>query len=272
MGMGALGRHLAREDATIEEAALLFARDEYPGLSVSERLGSLDTHARELADRIADEHDLVGKTAGLRHFVYQELGFRGNEASYYDPRNSYLNDVLTRRTGIPISLAVVLIALGRRVGLRVEGISFPGHFLVRVGGDDGPILDPFFSGREVPRDSLEALAKRALGPRATFDPAEHLAPATTRTMVIRMLSNLHAVYERRSDHARALVVCDRLVDAGASIEARRDRGRHAFALRAFDAAAEDLGAYLDERPDAEDARAIRAMLGTARHGAKGAVH
>ena len=254
-------------DPEIEHAALLVARDEYPELSVPDYLSRLDDLAAPLRERLARVDRLPDQAALLGAYVYDELGFKGNESAYYDPRNSYLNEVIDLRLGIPLTLAVVLIALGRRAGLFVEGIGFPGHFLVRIGGAGGLYLDPFFQARILARSSLGELAKRVLGESGRLAP-EHLAPASTHAMIVRMLANLKGIHVSRHDHARALVVCDRLVDLGAGIEVTRDRGLHAFALGAFESAAEDLAAYLGHNPGASDATSIQSTIDQARTRAK----
>jgi regulator of sirC expression with transglutaminase-like and TPR domain len=250
---------LRESEIPVERAALVIARDAYPQLDVDEQLARIDALAAPLAPRIARCRTVQAQAASLGTYVYDELGFRGDEETYYDPRNSYLNDVIVRRMGIPISLAVVLIAIGTRAGLTVEGVGFPGHFLVRLGGSTGIYLDPFFRARTLSREALERLLRRALGDAAHMAP-EHLAPVSTRAIVARMLTNLKAVYESRKEHARALVVCDRLVDLSGSPEMRRDRGAHAIALGAMGAGIEDYERYLLDRPDAGDAAKIRARL------------
>ena len=250
---------LRTPEIPVDRAALILARDAYPQLDINEQLGRLDALAAPLAPRLSRCRTVQSQAAVLGTFVYDELGFHGDEETYYDPRNSYLNDVVDRRTGIPISLAVLLIALGTRAGLTVEGVGFPGHFLVRLGGIEGVYLDPFFRARILSADALERLLRRALGDAAHMSP-EHLAAVSTRAVVARMLTNLKAVYESRREHARALVVCDRLVDVSASPEVRRDRGGHAIALGAFSAAVEDYETYLIARPGAADAAKIRAAL------------
>jgi regulator of sirC expression with transglutaminase-like and TPR domain len=264
---------LAQPDTPVERAALLLARDAYPGLSVDAYLAELDRLAAPLRPRLAAARTPSAQAAALGTYVYDELGFKGDEETYYDARNSYLNEVIDRRAGIPITLAVVLLALGRRAGVALEGIGFPGHFLVRLGGPSGVYLDPFFRARVLSPDALERLAKRALGNEARVAP-EHLAPVGPAAMVVRMLTNLKAIYESRKEHARALVVCDRLVDLTGLPEQRRDRGLHAIALGAFAGGVTDLEAYLAARPEAADAVRVRASLeqARARHAAGRAVN
>jgi regulator of sirC expression with transglutaminase-like and TPR domain len=170
--------------------------------------------------------------------------------------------VLERRTGIPITLAVVLISLGRRLGFTIEGVGFPGHFLVRAGGEGGSYLDPFHEGKLLGRPDLEKLAERVLGDARLAH--SQLEPVTARVMAVRMLFNLQQIYERRGDHARALLVCDRLVDVADAPFHRRDRGIHAFALGSHEVAQQDFEAYLETQSDADDAARILALLDKSR--------
>lgn len=266
---------LTDPETPVEVLALMLAKDEYPRLSVTGYLEKLDELAAPLRihamlGRKGKKEGIAGldprdQAEALRRLVYEDLGFRGNEREYYDPRNSYLSDVIERRTGIPITLAIVLIAIGRRVGVEVEGIGFPGHFLTRVGGAGGVYVDPFFEGRVLDEGALERLAERFVGSRAALR-AEHLHVVSARALVVRMLVNLKHAHERRQDHARALVVSDRLVDVTASMTFRRDRGLHALALGASAAAIEDLEAYLRAADAPPDELAVRRALARARAG------
>ncbi|HJL18600.1 MAG TPA: transglutaminase-like domain-containing protein [Sandaracinaceae bacterium LLY-WYZ-13_1] len=253
-----------RETVSPEVAALLIARDAKPDLDVDAQLARLDDLAGSLGEVRpgASPREQAQQLAG---HLFERWGFRGNEAEYFDPRNSYLDEVLRRRTGIPITLCLVLAAVGRRVGVQVEGIGFPGHFLARVGGLEGVLVDPFFGGRLLDATALERLAARMLGRADRLDPARHLAPVGLRPLVVRMLLNLKHAHERRGEHARALVVCDRLVDLTAAPAFRRDRGLHALALGAREQAVDDLSAYLEAEGDrAKDAARVRQALSRAR--------
>ena len=241
-----------------EAAALLIARDARPELSVEAELARIDALAEPLG-QIDRTLPATEQARALTSYLFERLGFRGNEEDYYDPRNSYLDEVLTRRGGIPISLAVLLAAVGRRAGLQVDGIGFPGHFLARVGGDGGVYVDPFFGGRVLDEADLGRLARRMLGRAGRLAPA-HLAPVGLRALVVRMLLNLKNAHERRGDHAHALVCCDRLVDLAGTPSVRRDRGLHALALGANAQAVEDLEAYLQAEPQAPDAQEVRGLL------------
>lgn len=247
------------ETVSPEAAALLIARDARPSLDVAGQLARLDELAEPLAGLGSDTRDPRDQAAALAAHLHGTLGFHGNETAYYDARNSYLDEVLRRRTGIPISLAVVYAAVGRRVGVAVDGVGFPGHFLARVGGPEGVLVDPFHQGESLERPALRRLARRVLGNRPLRP--EHTAPVSLRPLIVRMLLNLKRVHENDRDHARALVVTDRLVDLTDAPVFRRDRGLHALALGAHAQASEDLQAYLAEAAvDADDRAAVGAAL------------
>jgi regulator of sirC expression with transglutaminase-like and TPR domain len=255
------------EHVSPEAAALLIARDARPALDVDAELARIDALAAPLGELDPKAPARVQAQALSAH-LYEGLGFHGDEEDYFDPRNSYLDEVLTRRTGIPITLSVLLMAVGRRAGLQVEGIGFPGHFLARVGGASGVLVDPFFGGRIIDHAALRRLAARMLGEASRLTPA-HLEPVGLRPLVVRMLLNLKHAHERLGDHARCLVVCDRLVDLTSAPPFRRDRGLHALALGAGAAAAEDLEAYLAATEGrAEDTAMVREALERTRRGAR----
>lgn len=261
MSRGDDGRDLLRllsRGASLEELSLAYGRDAYPHLEQAEIDAPLDALAEEVGPRMRAQEDDRSRAHALLDFLYDEQGFGGDEGSYHDPRNSYLHEVLGRRRGIPITLAVVLMAVGRRAGFALEGVGFPGHFLARLGTS---LIDPF-EGVLLDEASLARLATRTLG-SATVR-AEHLLAVDPRTMLVRMLLNLKHAYERRSDHARALVVADRLVDLTSSIAFRRDRGLHALALGARESAVADLEAYLAQIPNPPDAAEVRGALVRAR--------
>jgi regulator of sirC expression with transglutaminase-like and TPR domain len=245
-------------EAPIEDVALAIATDEYPGLDVDHYRGVLDAWAAQAQTAVDAETDLPHKLVAFARHVYRDLGFVGNEGDYYDPRNSFLNDVIERRTGIPITMAVVLMALGRRLGLQIEGVGFPGHFLVRAGGEGGLYLDPFNGGQVLDRADLLELARTVIGnpsiARGQLEPVDH------RVIAVRMLFNLQQIYERRGDHPKALVVCDRLCDLTDAPFHLRDRGRHALALGANAAARDDFRRYLELASGAEDSEKVQEWL------------
>jgi regulator of sirC expression with transglutaminase-like and TPR domain len=250
----------AREPTPSPElAALVLACDTDPGVDVTEWLERLDEMAQSIAAQIARCTTLHERVSVLGTHFCETLGFHGNEESYYDPRNSHLPWVIASRRGIPISLAVVYMAIANRAGVPTQGVGFPGHFLVRVGGDQGILVDAFFGARVVSASHLEDLSRRMLGGPGRVT-EEHLRPVDARLIVVRMLTNLKGVYESGSDHSRAMMVCDRLVDLTGIPEHRRDRGRHALVMGAPLVALDDLQVYLKERPDAHDRKEIATLL------------
>ncbi len=259
----ALSRFVRLPTATVEEGALLIAKDAYPGLDVAYYLDVLDRLAEPLAPRLARLcGDPIATARAVGDYLFLELGFRGNDEHYYDVRNSYLNEVLDSKRGIPLTLAMVILALMRRCGEEADGIMFPGHFLVRIGGPTGCYIDPFLGARVLGQLDLEILLKRALGKDAELS-REHLAVADCRVMLIRMLNNLRGIFNGQGDHARGMLVCDRLVDLDASPMAMRDRGLCALQQGAFESARADLRGYLEARPDAGDRAAIERALSEA---------
>lgn len=202
----------AEHQLDLAQAALLIAEPVYPGIDVPYYVGMLDRLGDEARRRVANldcarEGEAVARR--LVRLLFEELGFSGNERDYYDPRNSYLNEVLERRVGIPITLAVVVVEVARRAGIAAEGVGFPGHFLVRLPGADGPHFVDAFSGTLLGRDGLRALHERATGVAAD-PPARLLAPATGRQILVRMLTNLRAIHQSRGEHDRLREVLDRL--------------------------------------------------------------
>src|SRR5262249_27314926 len=153
--------------------------------------------------------DLAARVAGLCRYLFHEMGFRGNTQSYYDPRNSYLNQVLDLRTGIPITLSVVAVAVGGRAGLDVAGVGLPGHFIARTAADGETVLfDPFHGGRLLTPEQCEALVRQVTGMPFEATP-EHLKPMPPALAVARMLSNLKGIYLREGDFRRAVRVIER---------------------------------------------------------------
>ena len=194
----------------------------------------------------------------LNAVLFDQWGFSGNRDDYYDPRNSYVNEVLDRRLGIPISLAVLYLEISGRIGLEAHGVGFPGHFLVRVQvrGEESRIIDPFNSGAQVQQANL----KKQLADQDSAEGGaikQFLEPASSRSILVRMLRNLKAIYLSRQDPQRALRTCDRIV-ALMPRHAReyRDRGLLYQALEVHHAALEDLQRYLELAPAAADAGAI----------------
>lgn len=196
-------------DVDLGRAALAIARIEHPALLDGPQLARLD----ELARRSGAGRAPAGRPRleRLCAFLFREAGFRGNVDDYYDPRNSCLNDVLDRRLGLPITLSVLTMEVGRRVGLTVEGIGLPGHFVVGVHvGDARVMVDPFGRGRVLAREEAVSLVAQVLGQPVPLTDA-HFAPTPKQRIIARMLLNLKAIYVRRAEWGKALAVLDRLV-------------------------------------------------------------
>jgi regulator of sirC expression with transglutaminase-like and TPR domain len=249
------------EEIDVLLGALLLARDHYPNVEPAAYGPRFDELAAPLVALDLANQPAHVQAKELGRHVFEVLGFKGNEAEYYDPRNSLLPDVLTRRLGIPITLALVYVEIAKRCGVNARGVSFPGHFLVRIEKDEQTLLiDPFFNGRVLDRDALVRLLRRSTGPTQELKD-EHLTPASPRTILMRLLINLKWIYTTRGDNARAHLVLDRIVsltpDAPAAL---RERGMLAAKLGANEAARADLKRLLEVQPDAADANVIRQRL------------
>src|SRR6266516_2841227 len=249
----------AGERTDLARAALVIARIAYPDLDPAPYLRQLDDLAAAVRPRLYPQASPEAAVTELAGYLFGECGFRGNQEEYYDPRNSYLNDVLERRTGIPITLSVVLLEVGRRVGLPLEGVGFPGHFLVRVAGSRGPLLlDPFYGGRPIGERELLARYRTFVGSDAPALPPDALATTGTPAILTRMLRNLLRAYLDQKDHAHALAAADLLlVLVPDSADEVRVRGLLYEHLECFGAALGDFRRYLELAPEAPDAERIR---------------
>ncbi|HKC50426.1 MAG TPA: tetratricopeptide repeat protein [Myxococcota bacterium] len=254
-------RLAALPDAQIDlaEAALWIAAEEYPDLDVPLSLARLADLSRSADERMRGARSLHERVARLNDFLYRESGFTGNREDYYDARNSFLNDVLERRTGIPITLAIVYVSIAERLGLRARGVGFPGHFLVRVDGPEAILIDPF-AGAVVTRAECEARLRAATGAEVPFDPGL-LDPTPARQILARVLRNLKQIWLAREDWQRALACAERilLLAPDAPLELR-DRGLLFARLECFAAAEADLRRFLALAPEDAGADAVRAQL------------
>ncbi len=255
------------ESFPLTEAALALAQDAYPDLDVQGILAEIDALMMRLKRRLTSDADVVQKLQMLNQFFYRELGFAGNLNDYYDPDNSYLNVVLNKRRGIPISLAVLYLEMAQQIGLAARGVSFPGHFLLRVTMAGGEVMMDPVSGEALNEtEMIEMLEPFVSGPVTHGDSVSKtlrglLQPARPREIMARMLRNLKAIYLQTERWQRLLAVQQRLVILlPHDIEERRDRGMAYARLNFVRAALEDLQLYLDERPEAEDAAMIEAQL------------
>ncbi|MBN8885446.1 MAG: tetratricopeptide repeat protein [Rudaea sp.] len=252
------------EDIPLFSSALLIAKDEYPELASADYESQLRDYGERLRKILDPTETAATQLRTLNGFLFDELGFSGNEQDYYDPRNSYLNDVLDRRLGNPISLAVVQIELARRLDVPLEGVSFPGHFLVRLPLDEGiVVLDPFQKGRSLDAAELRRRARTHLDTHDIDDArlARMLEPASHRAILTRMLRNLKGVYAEREQWDKALRCCDRLLTLDSHQPGEyRDRGQFYLKLGHVRAASEDLRRYLALMPQAEDADTVSLQL------------
>lgn len=262
---------ISREDARIDlsRACLLIAQDAYPDLDVERYIGEIERMATRVRARLAPTAAGEDRIVALNQLLYEELGYWGNTEDYYDPRNSYLNEVIDRRTGMPITMSILYMELGRRIGLPVEGVSFPGHFLVRVRLHGGMlVLDPFSGGAPQSEDELRSRVKRVIPDGVADDlPAselpldQFLEPATNRQILARVLRNLKGIYRKANKPERMLDVLNRmlLVTPDASAELR-DRGYVYQRLECYRAAFKDLTDYAEREPDAPDLDEVRSKL------------
>jgi regulator of sirC expression with transglutaminase-like and TPR domain len=259
------GALVADDDSfPLTEAALALAQDAYPDLDLQATLAEIDELALRVRRRIPAGADVREQIATLNRCFFREFGFSANLNDYYDPDNSHLNAVLKRRRGIPISLAVLYLEIAGQLELPVQGVSFPGHFLLRASLPEGDaMLDPT-TGRTLSEsdmvEMLEPYVAKA-GDSVARALRMLLEPATRREIVARMLRNLKSIYLQTERWQRLLGIQQRLVILlPYSIEEVRDRGFAYARLDYLRPALEDLELYLDERPDADDAEVVESQL------------
>ena len=245
----------------LAEAALLVAAEEYADLDVRAYLVRLDEMGVALRQRLEEEPRPERAIMALNRYLFQEQGFRGNTEQYYDARNSYLNDVIDRKTGIPITLSTVYMEVARRAGLDVEGVGLPGHFVVRVQMPARALLvDPFHGGSLLTERDCQERLDRIFDGKVKLEP-KMLRPCRRKDMLERILRNLKAIYLRDQDKDRALRVVDLLVRIQpGSAEDLRDRGVLYAALDCYGLAARDLESYLALAPLARDAVDLAARV------------
>ena len=247
---------LPDQDIDLAHAALLIACEEYPALEVDVYRARLDAMGQALLDRLQATAP-AGRVQALNRYLFDEQRFRGNTEDYHDPRNSFLNEVLDRRTGIPITLSALYIEVARRAGLSADGVGLPGHFIVRVASPEGDLLvDPFYGGTLLSQEDCQKRLDRVYGGKVRMELAM-MASCSRRQILARMLRNLKAIYLKADDHLRALGVVDLLLRAQPeSLEDLRDRGLLHASLDCYSGAVRDLEAYLERAPGAPDAPAL----------------
>lgn len=260
LGEFALAVQRPEPEIDLAATALVIAKAEHPDLDIQTYLRRLD-HLAAGARPAGAERDPLSRLHRLREFLFEEQGFRGNAEEYYDPRNSFLNEVLDRRLGIPITLSLVLVEVGRRLGLTIHGIGLPAHFIVGFEAEECRVLlDPFNGGAILTPEGCQEVVSRALGRPVTLQD-EHFAPVTKRQFLSRVLSNLKAIYFKQEAWDKALDVSHRLLllDPDNVCEIR-DRGVIHANLGELQRAAADWEAYLHRNSDSPDADAVRSRL------------
>ena len=254
----------SEEALDLAEAALLIAQEEHPHLDVSAYLNRLDDLAAAVRTRLPESPSPADIVLNLNIHLFREEGFRGNTSAYYDPANSFLNEVLDRKTGIPITLSVVYLEVGRRLGLPLVGVGFPGHFLVKYTGPEGDVvLDPFLGGITLDHQQLARKLQAMYGEQNPLlgQIPQLLAPASKKDILVRMLRNLKGVYLQKNDFPRALGVIERILLIEPDVPAEiRDRGSVHQRLGHLQAALHDFQRYVALAPRAEDAEAIRTVI------------
>jgi regulator of sirC expression with transglutaminase-like and TPR domain len=249
------------EKIELSRAALTIALTDYPDLDIPDYLARIDLLAAEVAGRLGPEADIYRSIAALNYVLFTQYGFHGNRDDYFNPKNSFLNEVVERKTGIPITLSVLYMEVAQRVGLRLDGVGFPGHFLVKCVGDGEEIvIDPFNSGEIISREDIDKMLFELYGGKVMFH-NDFLASSTKKDILKRMLANLKAIYIKGNDLVRSLSALDRLVilDPTSAVDVR-DRGTVYLRLECYAQAREDFETYLRLRPDAEDAMLVREQL------------
>ena len=251
-------RLVAREPIPLARGALLIAKEEYPDLDVEHYLEHLAALGRAAENAMRDGANTVERVQLLSEFLCERTGFEGNREQYGDTRNSFLNEVLERRLGIPITLSVVYLEVGRHTGLNLYGVSFPSHFLVKAVDERGElIIDPFNRGALLGIDELRARLTQIYGQPVDLHPAM-LKVASTRQILARILRNLKAIYLSGADWPHALGALDRiLMLEPRSVEEILERAALYERLECFSAALEDFQSFLTQAPDHPAADAAR---------------
>ncbi|MGA8867424.1 MAG: transglutaminase-like domain-containing protein [Candidatus Sulfotelmatobacter sp.] len=256
-----VGPDVAEDEVDLLRAALVIARTEYPNLEIEAYAARVEELARQVAVQVPDLNPQRTVVA-LNHVLFGEARLRGNRDDYYDPRNSFLNDVLDRGLGIPITLSVVYMEVARRVGLALAGVGLPGHFLLQHRGDDGQetLIDCFNRGDILSQQDCQQRLDEIYSGEMALRP-EFLHPISRRQILTRMLNNLKTVYLSTRNFRKALPVCDlMLVIYPRSAEDVKQRALLRYSLNLHKLAAEDLAEYLQMSPEASDADEIRQMM------------
>ncbi len=252
-------------ELNLAKAALHIAQEEYPELDPDEYLAALDTMASEVEERLPSERYPLQVIKALNQYLFEDLKFKGNRQQYYDPRNSFLNEVIERRTGIPITLSVIYLEIARRLSFPMVGIGMPGHFLLQPQFENvGIFVDSFNQGEVLFPEDCQARLHQIYGSEATLQ-SHYLAPISHHQVLIRILTNLKHIYLNQGDITRSLAAIERilLVDPNALIDLR-DRGLLYYQTSRWSEAKQDLERYLESLPltahHSADVAIIRQLL------------
>ena len=258
------------EDFRLAEGALLIALEAYPDLDVGAYLRRLDGMAETISVRLGLELEPRRIVSHINACLFKEQGFRGNRRDYYDTRNSFLNEVLDRKVGIPISLSIVYLDIGRRIGLPVNGVGLPGHFVVQYGAQPEPFyVDPFHTGKPLSAQDCADRVAQIYGQDLPWQ-ASYLDTVNDLHILARVLNNLKVIYVRKGAHELALGAVDRLILLKPDVPSEiRDRGLLRAQLGQLRRALEDLTTYLEACPEAPDAPAMRRHVAALQRGLHG---
>jgi len=248
----------AREPVPLARGALLIAKEEYPDLDLDSYHDKLTALAREAEPIVHAGSDTVERIQLLSHFLFELKGFEGNAENFGDPRNSFLNEVINRRLGIPITLSIIYLEIGRRLGINLYGVSFPTHFLVKAVDERGElVIDPFAGGKILALDEIRARLTQIYGQPVDVHPTM-LKAVGARHILARVLRNLKNIYVNASDWNRALAALDRilLLDPRA-LEELVERGGLYERLECFKAALDDFQSFLSQAPEHPAAETAR---------------
>jgi regulator of sirC expression with transglutaminase-like and TPR domain len=246
------------EAFSLDRAALALALEEYPDLNTQEYLRRLDTLAARVEVLIGADRSALRVIENINDVLFVQEGLRGNTEDYYDPRNSYINEVLDRKLGIPISLSIIYMELARRIGFSIEGVGFPGHFLVKhVDQDRDIIIDAFNLGRILTLNDCQELLDKTYNGTVSMN-ASMLQPMGKRSIITRMLYNLKGIYGQKEQHYQTLAIIDKilLLNPGTPSEVR-DRGLLYMQTSLFAQALADLEYYLAHAVASEDSSYIK---------------
>ena len=252
------------DDIDLGRAALLIAATEYPQLDVENELAHLDSLAAAASSRFGGDRDPLYVANVLSEFLFDEIGFRGNHEDYYDPRNSFLNEVLSRRLGIPISLSLLYVEVGKRLGVPLVGVGMPGHFLVRHRDVDDLFIDPFHGGVLLSERECQQRLQKVTQDEVQWD-SSYVATVTKREFLARMLRNLKGVSLAGQDYLRALTIIDWMLTVQPEGKHElRDRGVVHYQLGNYSEALNDLRSFLAAAPSGSENASVHQLVGRLR--------